>query len=285
MAGRREKAARRRRAGGGGLEKRRRPAGAHASKPPRAQGARTAGAPAKRRPGKSTKVRDGAQAIRDPHNAGAEELYRLVGKIVCVGQEVANKVEMCVASKRNERAREARGAPGDDVGVSAKPAAPFPGQDGAGGVPGSDAGVGKKARYLKYHWREMRKRRRLGVSEEEFAGYVTESGDDRNTVAHSTIVHNGDTLTNVREGIDISAADLEGFLVLTYRARDAINLLCEHMGLDDYAGYVRQRKEASVGGRAARRAGSAAGGGPVAGRAPASRGRAPPIGMGRALVA
>ena len=174
----------------------------------------------------------GLQGARSTGGGLDEELYRLVGKIVCVEQEVANKVEMCVASKRNEAERHAD-MPGGGRGAVA-----------AAGVPGSSARIREKVKYLKYYWGEMESGRRHGVSVEQFVSYIIESDSNRGTVAHSTVVHNDGTLTNVQEDRDSSAADLEGFLRGAYRALDAIDRLCAHMGLDDYAEYVRQRREA-----------------------------------------
>lgn len=217
--------------------------------------------------------------MREP-GGGNEELYRLAGKIVCVEQEVANKVEMCVASKRNERDRRAAAVP-DDVGAEGTEARKSPlGQDGGEppAVPDSRARVKEKVKYLKYHWREMRASWRLGVSEEQFAEYVMEADANRAIVAHSTVVHNDGTLTNVQKGTDCDATDLEGFLKGAYRALDSIDLLCEYMDLDDYAGYVRQRRAGATpgpggrrGGRAARGANRATGGEPGKGRGPATR--------------
>lgn len=183
----------------------------------------------------------------DPIAGGGREgdLYRLAGEIVCVEQGVANRVEMCVAHMRNEVHRDAsagmpggraRGAPG---------AWPPPGH-GAGapdGIPGRSAEIGEKVRYLRYHWRVMEGRRPRGVSDERFASYVMGAEAGRNTVAHSTVVRHGSgVLTNVREGREFGAAELGGLLGRIYRALGYMDRLCAHMGLDDYAGYVGQRR-------------------------------------------
>lgn len=177
----------------------------------------------------------------------AEELYRLAGKIVCVEQEVANKVEMCVASRRNERDRYASARIPGDIRPRARdvrPAMLLPGQDGVpADIPDNRARMGEKVDYLKYYWRRMAAGRQGEVGDDKFAGYIAESDRNRDTVAHSTVVRNGGVLTNVREGRECSRADLVGFLEQTYLSLRAIDRLCEYMGLDDYAGYVRQRRE------------------------------------------
>lgn len=214
----------------------------------------------------------GSRGKADGENA--EELYRLAGKVVCVEQEVANKVEMCVASRRNAKGREAGDAQGDGVtrAGDAEPPIPSPGGSAPTDVPGSRAETREKVKYLKYYWKEMRTRWRLYVSEGQFASYVIDSYSNRCAVAHSTIVGDGRALTNVHEGRDFGVSDLEGFLGRTYRALDAINMLCKYMGLDDYAGYVRQRRvEGKGGGRAAHVASGSAGKGAPAGQAMGGR--------------
>lgn len=220
---------------------------------------------------------------------GAEELYRLAGKIVCVEQEVANKVEMCVALKRNEEGRNAGAEmPTGEPGTEGEEApSPLPGQDGGApaDIPGKSAEIGKKAQYLKYYWGEMETGRRLGVSGEQFASYIADAGSVRNTVAHSTAVHSDGTLTNVQEGRDLDAADLERFLRRTYRALHFIDRLCGHMGLDDYAGYVRQRREEGAGrGGGGRGAGKGGGGRRQRPRAASPERGAPPRAARRGIA-
>jgi len=191
------------------------------------------------------KRRRGATAGKD-----VEELYRLAGKIVCVEQEVANKVEMCVASRRGEVDRHAgaRTPGGTGAGAGdAEPALLLPGQGGApAGIPDNRARTKEKVDYLKYYWRRMAAGRHGEVGEDRFANYIAESDRNRGTVAHSTVVDEGDVLTNVREGKECSRVDLVEFLRHTYLSLDAIDRLCEYMGLDDYAGYVRQRREGAA---------------------------------------
>lgn len=200
--------------------------------------------------------RDGKAAAGDGQDA---ELYRLAGEIVCVEQGVANRVEMCVAHMRNEAHRDAsvalQGSHAREA-LGAGSVTPLPGRDAGapGGIPGRNAGIGEKVRYLRQHWRVMEGRRPRGVSDVQFAGYVMDADASRNTVAHCTVVRYGSgVLTNVREGRECDAAELGRLLGRIHRALGLINRLCAHMGLDDYAGYVRYVRR-----RGARRA---AGGG------------------------
>lgn len=174
--------------------------------------------------------------------ADAEELYRLAGKVVCVEQEVENKVEMCASRVRDREAREAsRLIPGDSGAQAARGDATLLPERG-GHEPGADAGIKEKVKLLRRDWEDMESRNRHGISYDQFAGHVVESHRNRCVVAHSTIVRNGEALTNVQKDRDIGVADLERFLARVHLALDAINLLCGHMGLDDYPGYVRQRR-------------------------------------------
>jgi len=237
-----------------GRKKRLEATGRHATSAPRAQASDVAGGTPKRSTGTAASAGARAQAVRTTDDA--DELYRLAGKIVCVVQEVANKVEMCVASKRNERDRYARVSQDSDGARSREPRMPPPGQ-GTGAlvdVPDNNASIKEKVKYLKYYWREMRVRWQYGVSEEQFASYIIGSDGNRNIVAHSTVVHNDGTLTNVQKGTDYRVEDLERFLSEAYRARDSIDRLCEYMDQNDYAAYVRQR-QAGAGRRPKRRRG------------------------------
>ena len=222
-------------------------------------------------PGRSVGAGGGAQVIRAQDDA--DELYRLAGRIVCVEQEVANKVEMCVASKRNEGDRRARAAQGGGADGGEARIAP-PGHDAGApsDVPDNSARISEKVKYLKYYWREMRAGWQHGVSEDQFAGHVIEADASRAIVAHSSIVHNDGTLTNVQRGTNCGVEDLEGFLRGVYRALDSINMLCEYMGLDDYAGYVRQRQGGA--GRRGAAGDGAAGGAAARGAHAAGRARA-----------
>ena len=196
-------------------------------------------------------ARGAARPRGEARSDGDRELYGLAGEIACVAQEVANRVEMCVASKRHERDRLSNAnMPGADRPKAVVEAeVPLPGRNVGEpvGIPGSRARMGEKADYLKYHWRRMSAGRQGEVDEDRFAAYVTGSDAARNTVAHSTASRAGGALINVREGRKCGKADLEEFLGRAYLALDAMDRLCLHMGLD-YDEYVRQRlDEAALG--------------------------------------